>query len=185
MLQLASPTTTGPVGLIWLDKFANNGKDMIGCSENKGLFDILEDYSILKVGVDAYKHAQHLAHWWGISEDENDLNFSDMTDLQMDYSGDLTKMSLQEMCANVLQLNLSEGKEKGAKRKKNQRKKGRKLKTSHWRRNDLTKEMKLYATNHASCAIYIWLKVQERKKGNETCNLTTETEEEKESKQQA
>ena len=33
MLQLAGPGDTAPVGLIWLDKFPNHGRDMIGMDE--------------------------------------------------------------------------------------------------------------------------------------------------------
>lgn len=61
------------------------------------------------------------------------------------------------MCEIVLECNLPKMKEKNAGKNKRRRKQGKRVKTSHWR-GDLTKEMKQYAADDASCAIDIWNK---------------------------
>ena len=162
ILQLASPESNGPVGLIWLDKFPNHGKDMIGDDDCKDLLSILSDYQILKVGPSVSKDAKHLANWWGIT-DKKFVSFycSGATDLEEELDDRVRSKSLKEMCANVLERDLPKLKEKGAKRKKEKRKKGKHIKTSHWRRDELTKEMKKYAADDASCAIDVWKKMQE------------------------
>jgi len=82
MLQLASPEESGPVGLIWIDKFNNNGKNMIGDENCQHLFDILGNHEILKVGVGISNDAKHLASWWGITDPEDScFYFSGMVDI--------------------------------------------------------------------------------------------------------
>ena len=167
MLQLASPAPQGPVGLIWLDKFPNHGKDMIGNDEYADLLSLLSDPNISKVGVGASSDAKHLAAWWGITDKEYvSFFFSGLVDMDELDDGN----SLQEMCAAVLERNLPKLKEKGARKKKEMRKKGRRVKTAHWRRDDLTQEMKQYAADDVSCAIDIWLKLQEPPTANDTTN---------------
>uniref|UniRef100_A0A7S4J1T0 HTH La-type RNA-binding domain-containing protein n=1 Tax=Odontella aurita TaxID=265563 RepID=A0A7S4J1T0_9STRA len=162
MLQIASPEPNGPVGLIWLDKFPNHGRDLISDDGCKDLISILSDHQILKVGPAVSKDAKNLANWWGITESNYvGYYFSGLADLDNELDSRLTGKSLQDMCADVLERNLPKVKEKGAKSKKEKRKKGRGVKTSHWRRNDLTNEMKKYAADDASCAIEVWIKVQE------------------------
>ena len=123
---------------------------------------ILRDPNIAKVGVGASKDVKHLSQWWGIdSKEHTDCLFSFVQDLETDVLDDRVSFkSLQEMCATVLKQDLPKLKEKNAKRKKEQRKRGKRNKTSHWRRDDLTKEMKEYAANDVSCAIDIWNIVQ-------------------------
>jgi len=162
MLQLASPQPNGPVGLIWLDKFPNHGKDMIGRDECKDLFAILDNTNILKIGPSVSADAKHLANWWGIMGGEFvSYYFSGMVDLETEPEDELHNKNLQEMCAGVLKRYLPKLKQDGKKKNKELQKRGIRVKTSHWRRGDLTEKMKKYAADDASCAIDVWLKVQE------------------------
>lgn len=161
MLQLASPEPNGPVGLIWLDKFPNHGKNMIFDDSCKDLLSILNNHEISKVGVRVSEDAKHLAEWWGITDPKYaSFYFSGMVDMEKELEDTLSSKSLQEMVAAVLERDLPKLKEKNAQRKKEQRKKGKRVKTSHWRRDNLTKEMKQYAVDDVSSAIDVWLKVK-------------------------
>ena len=167
MLRLASPGHNGPVGLIWLDKFPNHGKDMIGRQHetpgHKELFSILRDSSNPKVGVGSSLDARNLVAWWGMTipgygglVDLEDEVFCGQIDPQLNVD------SLKDLCASVLQKNLPKIKEKNRVKNKAKRKAGHIVKTSHWRRDDLTKEMKIYAAADASASIDIWLHLQQQ-----------------------
>lgn len=168
MLQLASPRPDGPTGLIWLDKFPNHGKDMMrddGCND---LFSILDDGTIAKVGPGVSSDAKNLASWWGITEAEYvDHFFSGLVDMETEPDDCINEKSLQEMCAGVLERDLPKFKDWGGRRKKELRRRGVRVKTSHWRRGDLTGDMKKYAADDASCAVDVWLKVVEGRGANE------------------
>ena len=74
----------------------------------------------------------------------------------------LCNKSLQEMVAEVLQRDLPKLKEKDKQMKKEMRKRGKiqaKFKTSHWRSDELTPQMKQYAADDASSALDIWNEV--------------------------
>ena len=75
MLQLASPEPNGVVGLIWLDKFPNHGKDMINDKGYEEFRSLLNDSSISKVGAGASADARNLAMWW-VSKIRNTRNTS-------------------------------------------------------------------------------------------------------------
>jgi hypothetical protein len=75
MLQLAGPTAQSQVGLIWLDKFPDHGRNMLK-DEYEPLLNILTDSTILKVGVGASKDANNLAAWWGIDDTDDMKHFA-------------------------------------------------------------------------------------------------------------
>jgi ribonuclease D len=159
MIQLAGPGDKAPVGLIWLDKFPNHGRDVIGMDKCKPLLDILADYEILKVGVGASKDVRHLAEWWGINDGKFiDYYFAGFIDLE--YEGNVRDKSLAEMCKSILNKILPKSKEKLSKNQKKRKKEGRRTPTAHWRRKDVTKEMKEYAANDAACGIDVWMKLK-------------------------
>ena len=163
MLQLASPHPDGPTGLIWLDKFSNHGRDVIrDAAECQDLLAVLGDGGISKVGAGASKDARHLAKWWGIEDAQfASIYFSGMVDLEAEPEFDeLHRKSLRDMCIDALNRDLPKIKERGHKRKKEMRKKGRRIRTSHWRCDRLTNDMKRYAADDSSCAIDIWLKMR-------------------------
>ena len=161
MITLSSSDPNGIVGLIWLDKFPNHGKDMLGgdpdCSD---LLEMLGDSSISKVGVGTTKDAKHLAAWWGINDHEfASIYLSGMVDMEEMMDNDkLWDKSLQDMCEVVLDRHLPKMKERNARGKRNRRERGKRVKTSHWRRGELTKDMKQYAADDASSAIDTWNK---------------------------
>jgi hypothetical protein len=159
MIQLAGPGDKAPVGLIWLDKFPNHGRDVIGMEKCKPLLDILANYEILKVGVGASKDVKHLAEWWGINDGKFiDYYFAGIIDLE--YEGNTKDKSLAEMCKSILNKSLPKSKEKLSKNQKKKKKAGRRTPTAHWRRKDITKEMKEYAANDAACGIDVWMKLK-------------------------
>ena len=161
MLQLASPDPKGPVGLIWLDKFPNHGKDMIGDSKCEALISILSSTDISKVGVGITKDAKHLAAWWGITDkDYIKYYVSGMIDIEGEWDDRVNEKGLQEMCESVLERKLPKVKEKNSKQKKKKRKKGKRVMTSHWRCKDLTKQMIQYAADDASCSIDVWRQIR-------------------------
>ena len=158
MLSIASSDN---VGLIWLDKFDNNGKDMLSDPECEPLLSLLADSSIQKVGVAVTADAKHLASWWGVTDASFTSHyFSNMVDMNHITDNDkLCNKSLQEMVAEVLQRDLPKLKEKDKQMKKEMRKRGKiqaKFKTSHWRSDELTPEMKQYAADDASSALDVW-----------------------------
>lgn len=163
MLMLASSDPNGIVGLVWLDKFPNHGKDIISDHDCEELLSLLGNSSISKVGVGATKDVLHLAAWWGINDREFISHyFSGIVDLE--HAMDDVKLvgkSLQELCEAVLEQNLPKIKERNARKNKRMRINGRRVKTSHWRRDELTKDMKRYAADDSSSAIDIWNKMQE------------------------
>lgn len=162
MLQLAGPGEKAPIGLIWLDKFPNHGRDMLGMETYKPLFDILGNYEILKVGVGASKDVRHLASWWGINDREyTDYYFAGIFDLEDEgNAGENNEKSLAEMCKAVLGKSLPKSKQKLSKKEKKRKKEGRRTPTAHWRRKVITKEMKEYAANDVACSIDIWMKLK-------------------------
>ena len=168
MLQIAAPE--GPVGLIWLDKFPNHGRDILNDSTYAPLASLLADSSISKVGVGIDKDAKNLASWWGINDREYVGHFiSRLQDLTYvpelasyfpeddDPKAQMTRLS--DICAVVLKRDLVKVKTTKKDKKK-----------SHWRAPDLTKMMKSYAAHDAACAVDIWmaLKVTKTKKRNVT-----------------
>ena len=162
MLQLASPDPKGPVGLIWLDKFPNHGKYMIGDPKYEALLSILSSPDIFKVGAGVTRDAQHLAAWWGISDkDHVEYYLSGMLDLESEWDDRVNEKRLQDMCESVLGCRLPKLKEKNAKKNKKKRKNGKKVKTSHWRRDELTQDMKDYAADDVSCSIDVWQHIQQ------------------------
>ncbi len=159
MIQLAGPGNTAPVGLIWLDKFPNHGQNVIGMDNCQPLLDILADHKILKIGVGASKDVNHLAKWWGINDRKFiDYYFAGIIDLE--YEGNTKDTSLAEMCKSILNKRLPKSKEKLSKNQKKRKKAGRRTPTAHWRRKDITKEMKEYAANDAACGIDVWMKLK-------------------------
>ena len=102
-----------------------------------------------------------MAHWWGITDQDFVGHcISGVVDMEGDlYDDRIESKSLQEMCAAILNKDLPKLKERYATAKKQKRKKGHRVKTSHWRRDDLTKDMKEYASNDVSSAIDIYLEV--------------------------
>lgn len=161
MLSIAS---SDRVGLIWLDKFHNNGKDMLSDPECEPLLSLLADSSIQKVGVAVTSDTKHLASWWGVTDTSFTSHyFSNMVDMNHITENDkLCNKSLQEMVAEVLQRDLPKLKEKDKQMKKEMRKRGKtqaKFKTSHWRSDELTPEMKQYAADDSSSALDIWNEV--------------------------
>ena len=158
MLSIAS---SDMVGLIWLDKFDNNGKDMLSDPECEPLLSLLANSSIQKVGVGVTSDATNLASWWGVTDTSFTSHyFSNMVDMNHITDNDkLCNKSLQEMVAEVLQRDLPKLKEKDKQMKKEMRKRGKmqaKFKTSHWRSDELTPEMKRYAADDASSALDVW-----------------------------
>lgn len=159
MLQLAGPGEDSPIGLVWLDKFPDHGRKMLGKNEYEPLLRILADPSVLKVGVGASKDVNHLAEWWGVNDRKyNDYFFGGITDME-DVHADVHGKSLAEMCEFVLDRKLLKLKQKMSKKQKQRKKKGRRTPTAHWRTNDITKQMKNYAANDAASAIDVWMKL--------------------------
>eukprot|EP00581_Thalassiosira_minuscula_P010493 CAMPEP_0183710686 /NCGR_PEP_ID=MMETSP0737-20130205/6357_1 /TAXON_ID=385413 /ORGANISM="Thalassiosira miniscula, Strain CCMP1093" /LENGTH=574 /DNA_ID=CAMNT_0025939011 /DNA_START=185 /DNA_END=1909 /DNA_ORIENTATION=+ len=163
MLTLASsdPMMKGIVGLIWLDKFPNHGKDMHIDPECQELMSILSNPSISKIGVGVSRDAKHLASWWGIDSNSAKYFFSGMVDMAQleDLGEQLQGKSLQEMCQTVLARDLPKIKERGARENRERRVRGKRIATSHWRCDTLTDTMKQYAADDASSAIDIWNKI--------------------------
>ena len=161
MLSIAS---SEKVGLIWLDKFDNNGKNMLSDPECEPLLSLLADSGVQKVGVGVTSDAKRLASWWGVTDTSFTSHyFSNIVDMNHITDNDkLCNKSLQEMVAEVLQRDLPKLKEKSKQMKKEMRKRGKtqaKFKTSHWRSDELTPEMKQYAADDASGALDIWNEV--------------------------
>lgn len=162
MLQLSSPAETGPLGLIWLDKFPNHGRDMLSNDACKPLVSLLADPSILKVGVGVHGDAAHLASWWGITDRQYASHFfGGLVDLEeLEDHESLHDKSLREMTAIVLHRNLPKLKEKKSKRQKDRKRQGRSVPTAHWRRDQLTNRMREYAAHDSASAVDIWRKIQ-------------------------
>jgi 3'-5' exonuclease len=153
MIQLSSPNERGPVGLVWLDKFKNKGRDILNSKAYAPLSAILSDSSVLKVGVGATRDAENLAQWWNVHDKKDMVHFfSGFVDLESELDERANGKSLQQMCETVLSRRLS--KQKGGKRKGSNR---RRTPTTHWRADILTAEMKNYAARDAASAIDIWM----------------------------
>lgn len=166
MVQLAGPTTDSQVGLIWLDKFPDHARSMLGEEEAQPLMDILADASILKVGVGATKDAKHLAAWWGITDRDYVGDFiSGVVDIDGeidDASFEATEMNLAKLCETVLERQLPKRKQKVSSKNKKRKRQGRSAPTAHWRVSpgQITQEMKEYAANDAASGIDIWMKLK-------------------------
>jgi len=162
MIQLSSPDPKGEVGLIWLDKFPNHGRNALRDSNYGPLLSILSDSSILKVGAGVSTDIKHLAEWWNVDEKDYDtFFFAGVTNIDDELDDRVQGKSLQEMVASVLQRHLPKVKEKNAKAKKQRRKKGKKVPTAHWRTDSITKEMKAYAANDAASSVDVWSKLKD------------------------
>lgn len=157
MLQLASPNKKGPVGLVWLDKFPDHGRNMLHEQDCAPLTSLLADPAILKVGVGASKDAANLTRWWGVNDNEYASHFvTGVVDLEEDER--LLGKRLSDMCEEVLDRRLA--KQKQSKQQKMKVKRGAKKKhTAHWRRDSLTDEMKKYAVNDVACGVDVWMKI--------------------------
>jgi hypothetical protein len=156
MIQMASPDPQGPVGLIWIDKFPNHGRDIMKDPSCKPLQDIFGDPTLRKVGVRVTGDAQNLARWFGA---KNAIHiFSGLSDLEVVDGG----ARLSEMSETVLGRRLPKIKELGVRHKKERKRKGHRVPTAHWRRPDLTPIMREYAANDASCGVDIWLKKRQQ-----------------------
>jgi hypothetical protein len=160
MIQLASPEEDGLIGLLWIDKFPNHGRDMLSTKECAPLISLLSDSSIAKVGVGVSKDAKRLAEWWGV----NDANFVDhfianVVDLENDCDDRLSQKSLKEMARLTLNRNLPKLKEIGKEAERRKQKMGKKRFTAHWRRPNLTENMVNYAAGDAACSIDVWLHI--------------------------
>ena len=83
--------------------------------------------------------------------------------------------SLAEMCKAVLNKRLPKSKEKLSKNQKKKRKAGRRTPTAHWRRKDITKEMKEYAANDVACGIDVWMKLKTDTVDDEDETLSSES----------
>lgn len=159
MLQLAGPGEASPIGLVWLDRFPDHGRKMLGNSKYESLLSILADPNILKVGVGASKDAYHLAAWWGVDDREHTGHFfSGITDLEGEDG--FQDKSLAEICEAVLEKKLPKLKQKMTKKQKKRKKQGRRTPTSHWRTESITKQMKEYAANDVASGIDVWMKLK-------------------------
>lgn len=163
MIQIASPSPTGEVGLIWLDKFPGHGRDALVNPLYEPLLDIMSDSTILKVGVGVAGDIKNLAEWWNIKDSEHmSYFFSGFFDIEDEVTDSdiVGEHTLKELVASVLNRNLEKRKEKNKRRNKERRKSGRKVPTAHWRTETITPEMKSYAANDAASSIDIWVKLQ-------------------------
>jgi hypothetical protein len=173
MLQLAAPGPSGPVGLIWLDKFPNHGKDALLKDTTKDHYEplttLLADPTIYKVGVNSGADAVNLASWWGINDREymehfiagiQELDhlpeldsFLEKTDDDVGYQMPTIKSvnKLSDLCAVVLDRKLT---------KKKYKNKNKDAKKSHWRAPELLDRMKSYAAEDAASAVDIWMKLK-------------------------
>ena len=165
MVQLAGPTSKSIVGLIWLDKFPNHGRDMLADKMSEPLLKILSNPSILKVGVNSQNDAKHLAAWWGITDSDYVVDYItgviDMNEeVETEKWGD--GIGLAGLCEAVLGNKLPKIKQKLSGRDKKRKKQGRKSPTAHWRidSSKLTQKMKVYAANDSSSGIDIWMKIK-------------------------
>lgn len=171
MLQIAAPD--GPVGLIWLDKFPNHGRDFLNDGTHAPLASLLADSSILKVGKGVDMDAKNLCAWWGVNDKEYVGHF--ITRLQdLSHAPELASFlpediaeapmtRLSELCAVVLQRDLV--KVKTSKRDK---------KKSHWRAPELLDRMRSYAAHDVTCAVDIWMKLRVESKKQEGADATNE-----------
>jgi hypothetical protein len=155
-MQLSAPGRKGPVGVLWLDKFPNHGRDMLSDKKCAPLLSLLADSTLQKVGVGVSKDAKNLASWWGVDDKKYINHFiTNMIDLENELDENVNQKSLQEMSALVLQRNLPKLKQRGRKREKRSRKKI----TAHWRKDELSPQMREYAVNDAACSIDVWLHI--------------------------
>ena len=176
MIQLCGPDkVNGPVGLIWIHKFPNHGRDLLTDShEYEPLIKIFSDPKLFKVGVSLSNDTVNLAQWCGIT-DKKDVQyfFSGIVNLEEVQDNDnVRNKSLQEMAAAVLQRNLPKIKGK----RRSQKDRIRRVPTAHWRTNNITGLMKSYAANDVACSMDIWMRIQ---------NLTKETKKEKPKKKKS
>ena len=88
-----------------------------------------------------------------------------MNDEPLLLEEEVAEKPLQQLCASVLGQYLPKKKEKSAQVKRKRRKQGRRVRTSHWRINNLTKEMKQYAADDAACSIDVWLELVKDREG--------------------
>jgi hypothetical protein len=156
LIQLAGPSPTGPVGLIWLDKFPNHGRDLLANPDYAPLTALFADPKLLKVGVSLSYDVVNLASWCGVTEkDHRDFFFSGIVDIDEVTDENVNGKSLQEMSKLVLGRHLA--KIKGKRRSERDRK--HRVPTAHWRTDSMTALMKTYAVNDVSCAMDVWLKI--------------------------
>jgi hypothetical protein len=157
LIQLSGPTPSGPVGLIWLDKFPDHGRDLLTNPDYAPLVSLFSDPKLLKVGVSLTSDTINLAKWCGIDEKSDaDFFFSGIVNIEREIDFEIgSEKSLKALAQSVLQRNLP--KIKGKRRSEKDR--IHRKPTAHWRTNNLTDAMKMYAVNDVSCAIDIWLKM--------------------------
>jgi hypothetical protein len=168
MIQLCGPDKVkGPVGLIWIHRFPNHGRDLLtNAYDYEPLIKIFADPKLYKVGVGLTYDATNLAQWCGIS-DKKDVAyfFSGLVNLEdVPDNDNVRNKSLQEMAALVLHRNLP--KIKGKRRSLQDRK--RRKPTAHWRTDNITGLMKSYAANDVACAIDVWMRIHKIQQNKET-----------------
>ena len=156
LIQLSSPDPEGPVVLIWIDKFPDHGKTMLSDADCGPLIELLSDPTLLKVGVGVTKDADHLAKWWDLTKKDKQLVFGGLAEIA-DETG--KAYSLQELCYSKLGLKLLKMKDLDAKKKRDRKRKGKRVKTSHWRVQGMTPDMRQYAVNDAACSIDVWKEI--------------------------
>jgi hypothetical protein len=160
MIQLSSPEDNDFVGLLWIDKFPNHGRDMLSDKECAPLMSLLSDSSIAKVGVGVSKDAKHLAEWWGVNDPKFVDHFiTNVINLENEFDDRVNQKSLKEMAKLVLNRDLPKLKEIGKEAERRKQKMGKRRFTAHWRRPNLTENMINYAASDAACSIDVWLHV--------------------------
>ena len=159
MIQLCGPNKkTGPLGLIWIHKFPDHGRDLLtNTREYEPLIKIFTDTKLFKVGVSLSRDTVNVARWCGIAEKQDVAHFfSGIVNLEeVQNNENVRKKSLQEMATLVLQRNLP--KIKGKRRTLKDR--IRRAPTAHWRTDKITGLMKLYAANDVACAMDVWMHI--------------------------
>ena len=159
MIQLCGPTKTdGPVGLIWIDRFPDHGRDLLtNAHAYEPLLKIFADPKLLKVGVSLSYDTLNIARWCGITEKKDvEYFFSGIVNIdEIQDNDNVRNKSLQAMAELVLHRNLP--KIKGYRRSLKDR--IRRAPTAHWRNDNITGLMKSYAANDVACSIDVWMRI--------------------------
>jgi hypothetical protein len=160
MIQLSSPEENDFVGLLWIDKFPDHGRDMLSDKECAPLMSLLSDSSIAKVGVGASEDAKHLAEWWGVDDPEFVDHFiKNMINLENEFDDRINQKSLNDMAKLVLNRDLPKLKDIRKKAGQREKKLGLEQFIPHWRRPYLTGNMTNCAVSDAACSIDVWLHI--------------------------
>ena len=131
LVQLASPSV---VGLFWLDKFPDHGRDLLSTGP---LASILRDPQIIKVGLGVYNDAVNLEDWGGQGQSwcnvEGTFDLSHFPEAP-DPTKEGKRIGLEHYCKVILHKKLSK-KKTGGSRKKDAKK-------AFWRAKVMTKEVR-------------------------------------------